>query len=56
MDALQQFETWKDILEYEDRYQVSDFGNVRIKYGNLLTHHIDKDGYHSVTLTKKKKQ
>jgi hypothetical protein len=47
-------ENWKDMVEvgYEDRYEVSDQGAVRVKYGYLLKPHFDKNGFCSVTLSK----
>lgn len=62
-----QKEIWKDITGYENLYQVSNLGNVRvldryvnsgIKYnskvkrkGRLLRQHIKNNGYLQVTLT-----
>lgn len=49
-------EIWKDIPNYEGRYQVSNIGNVRsLNYNHtkkckLLTPRIDSDGYKQVAL------
>lgn len=58
-----QCEIWKDIIGYQDRYQISNFGNVksleRLKksgFGyqlvkeSILKGFIDKQGYHIVDL------
>lgn len=48
-------ENWKDIIDYEGLYQVSDLGNVRhSKKGNILTQSSNK-GYFKVNLYKDKK-
>jgi hypothetical protein len=47
-------ELWKDIPDFEG-YQVSNIGNVKSfhrKKVTILRHHIDKDGYARVGLTK----
>lgn len=55
-------EVWKDIPGYENIYQASSFGNIRIKYyrktglPKLKAQIIDKDGYCIVCLTKNGKQ
>jgi hypothetical protein len=51
---MQSAENWKDVVEvgYEDRYEVSDQGAVRVKYGYLLKPRFDKNGLCSVTLSK----
>lgn len=55
-------ELWKDIPGYENIYQASTLGNIRIKnYRNsgipkVKTQIIDKDGYCIVCLTKDRKQ
>ena len=44
---------WKDIVGYENVYQVSNYGNVRnIKKGNMLTPSPEKKGYLRVSLWK----
>lgn len=58
-------EIWKDIKNYENLYQVSNFGNIKsvdkfdcigrnIK-GKLLKQRLRKDGYLDINLTKNKK-
>jgi hypothetical protein len=50
-------ENWKDILEYEGLYQVSDLGNIRsfeTKKNRLL--HLDSYGYLRLSLTKDNKR
>lgn len=50
-------EVWKDIENYENLYQVSNFGNIRnVKSNKLLKQEITKGGYLRVTLTKCKQQ
>lgn len=37
---------WRDILDFEHIYEVSDCGDIRNKRTNLiLKHHLDQDGY-----------
>lgn len=62
-------EIWKDIEGYEGLYEVSSYGRVRslqrtrkgsygsirIVYEKILNHKIDKDGYHTVSLSKEGK-
>jgi hypothetical protein len=49
-------ENWKDIIGYENLYEVSDIGNVRRKSNKrILSPRIDKDGYKRVTLSKDSK-
>ena len=57
-------EIWKPVVGWEDCYMVSSMGRVksldrwvnsksgslRFSKGKILSHNIDKDGYHSVTL------
>lgn len=57
-------EIWRDIQGYENLYQVSNMGRVRsldrwvnskngslrFSKGRILSHNVDKDGYHSVIL------
>lgn len=49
-------EVWKDIKNYENMYQVSNFGNIRRKYKNnqykMLKPHLNKCGYFYVCLCK----
>ena len=63
-------EIWKDIKNYEGRYQISNFGNVKsleriVKHSRLgeqkinerlLSIHLDKTGYLKVSLCKNNKQ
>ena len=55
-------EVWKDIPGYEDIYQASTLGNIRIKnyrksgLPKLKAQIVDKDGYRIVCLTKNGKQ
>jgi hypothetical protein len=44
---------WKDIEQFEGRYQVSNCGEVRnFKTLKLLTLKVDRDGYHQIGLRK----
>lgn len=44
-------EIWKDVIGFEDRYRVSNLGNIYSKYKNkVLTPSKDKDGYRHITL------
>ena len=45
-------EKWKDVIGYEEIYQVSSYGRVRKKNGKELSRRKDKDGYLIVTLFK----
>lgn len=38
-------EIWKDIVEYEGLYQISNYGNVKNKHNKLLKLRKDKNGY-----------
>jgi hypothetical protein len=52
-------EIWKDLLEYEGLYQISNFGNVKsLKYGKtrILKKCKDSKGYLQLTLSKNGKQ
>lgn len=55
-------EVWKDIPDYENIYQASSLGNIRIKnyrksgLPKLKSQIVDKDGYCIVCLTKNGKQ
>lgn len=50
-------ERWKNIIEYENLYQVSNLGNVRsLKTGKVMKSKINNRGYLIVGLTKNKKQ
>lgn len=44
-------EVWKDVVDYEDEYEVSNLGNIRRKSKNLATP-ISKHGYQNVSLSK----
>ena len=56
-------EEWKDVKRYEDRYQISNYGNVRTirggKYGyfknKILNQYNNGNGYMSVRLYKDKR-
>lgn len=49
-------EIWKDILDYEGIYQISNYGRVyNIKSNRYLVTYTDKDGYIRLTLFKNKK-
>ena len=44
-------EIWKDIPNYENKYQVSSLGNVKnIKHGNLLSERLTDRGYNTAVL------
>ena len=50
-------EIWKDVLQYDGKYQVSDLGNVRSfkkdkEHPTMLKFSEDKDGYLCVSLSK----
>lgn len=50
-------EIWKDIINYEGLYQISNFGNIRSSYTNkLLKPSEDKFGYVRFSAIKDKKQ
>lgn len=50
-------EYWKDIKGYEGLYQISNYGNVKSFYRNIiLSPKTDKDGYKEVSLTKDHKK
>ena len=62
-------EKWKDIINYEGYYQISNFGNIRsldrkirfnkgysIKKGKMLKPILNKKGYYKVSLSKKQKE
>lgn len=47
-------EAWKDVINFEDRYKVSNLGNIYSKIRNRdLKPAVDKDGYRHITLYKK---
>jgi hypothetical protein len=44
---------WKDISGFENRYEISDSGEVRNKNtGRILVCKIDKDGYQQIGMRK----
>lgn len=46
-------EVYKDIKEYEDLYQVSNFGNIKsLRTNKILNQHIGVNGYKTVALRK----
>ena len=51
-------EIWRDILNYENKYQVSNLGNVRsLNYNNTgkprnLKPKLNKNGYYEIKLCK----
>lgn len=50
-------EIWKDIVGYEEIYQVSNFGNVKnIRTNKILKYGINDQNYEIVTLYKKTKK
>lgn len=62
-------EKWKDIINYEGYYQISNFGNIRsldrkirfnkgysIKKGKMLKPILNKKGYYKVSLSKNQKE
>jgi hypothetical protein len=52
-------EIWKDVMDFEGRYQVSDFGRIksfaRNKLGIIITPYKTQFGYHAITLRINKK-
>ena len=62
-------EIWKDIIDFENYYQVSNFGNIKslerwvnstsnskqLRPSKILKGNIDRDGYKKVTLSKENK-
>ena len=48
-------EIWKTAYGFPD-YEVSNYGDVINKHGKLMTHKIDKNGYHTVGLSKDNKR
>jgi len=52
---MDDIEIWKDVVKFEDRYQISSFGRIYSKYKNkVLSPSLDKDGYRYITLHKGK--
>ena len=50
-------EIWKDIPNYEGKYQASNLGNIKSLYSNkILKYEISKNGYCQVMLCKDKKR
>lgn len=50
-------ENWKDVPDYEGLYQVSDLGNIKSAYSNIiLKPSVDRYGYVRFSATKNKKQ
>lgn len=50
-------EIWKDIPNYENLYQVSNLGNIKSLYNNIiLKPSVDRYGYVRFSATKNKKQ
>lgn len=48
---MENIEVWKDVLGFEDRYSISNLGNLYSKYKRkTLTPSTDKDGYKYITL------
>ena len=46
-------EVYKNIKEYEDIYQVSNFGNIKsFRTNKILNQHIGVNGYKTVSLLK----
>lgn len=45
---------WRKIPNYENLYEVNEFGNIRNKYKKILSPHFDKDGYLRIDLYKNK--
>jgi hypothetical protein len=44
---------WKDIKDFEGRYQVNDIGEVRnINTGKIIINSLDCDGYHQIGIRK----
>lgn len=47
-------EVYKNIKEYEDLYQASNFGNIKsLRTNKILNQHIGVNGYKTVALRKK---
>lgn len=47
---------WKDIIGYEGKYQVNNYGQVKsLKSGRILKQYLNKYGYYQVTLSKDNK-
>lgn len=52
MEIINNMEIFKDIIGFENKYQVSNFGNIKNKKtGLLLQHMYNKKGYHYVHLS-----
>lgn len=52
MDFMENMEIFKDIVKFEDKYQISNYGNVRNKHtGLLLKPNYNKKGYQFVNLS-----
>lgn len=53
LDYLVSITMWKDIVGFEDRYEISDSGEVRNKKTQkILTLKVDRDGYYQIGLRK----
>ncbi|MEO8610394.1 MAG: GIY-YIG nuclease family protein [Chloroflexota bacterium] len=51
----EQSEIWRPVIGYEGLYRVSNLGRVKnAKLGNILTPHLDKEGYCAVSLRKER--
>lgn len=52
---MDDIEIWKDVEGFENRYKISNFGNLYSKFKNKpLTPSKDKDGYRYITLYSEK--
>ena len=49
-------EVWKDVVDYDGHYKVSNLGRVKNKYGLILKHCVNKCGYSQVRLSNHSKQ
>lgn len=49
-------ETWKPVVGYEGRYEVSSLGNIRNKHKKLLKTWLHRNGYVNIQLWKENKQ
>ena len=57
MKSIIQNEKWKDIYNYEELYQVSNYGRIKRKKDNyIFKENKNSRGYRIITLTKNKKE
>lgn len=43
-------EIWKNVVDYEEKYEISNLGRIRQKYGKVRKKYLNKYGYEYTTL------